>query len=114
CAGDRAAYGTRQRTSRKRRDLIQINTGIARDGKNAVESGANPLSIEIRRPEGHVSARNLSYLFRPQSIAMIGASERAGSVGATVYRNLLGGGFTGPVYAVNPGHATVAGHRAYR
>jgi acetyltransferase len=45
---------------------------------------------------------------------MIGASDRAGSVGATAYRNLLDGGFAGPVYAVNPGHATIAGRRAYR
>lgn len=61
-----------------------------------------------------MSVRNLSYLFRPQSIAMIGASDRPGSVGATVYRNLLNGGFAGPVYAVNPRHAKVAGHRAYK
>ena len=45
---------------------------------------------------------------------MIGASDQAGSVGATVFRNLLAGGFSGPVYAVNPRHATVAGVRTYR
>ena len=61
-----------------------------------------------------MSVRNLQYLFRPQSIAMVGASDRERSVGATVYRNLLSGGFAGPIHAVNPGHLTVAGHRAYR
>lgn len=56
-----------------------------------------------------MSVRNLEHLFRPSSIAVIGASNRAGSVGATVMRNLLSGGFTGPIQPVNPRHAIVAG-----
>ncbi|MEQ1775826.1 MAG: bifunctional acetate--CoA ligase family protein/GNAT family N-acetyltransferase [Burkholderiales bacterium] len=60
-----------------------------------------------------MSIRNLELLFRPKSIAVIGASDRAGSVGATVMRNVLAGGFTGPVYAVNPAHILVAGQRSY-
>ncbi len=60
-----------------------------------------------------MSVRNLQYLFRPRSIAVIGASDRAGSVGATVMRNVMAGGFGGPIHAVNPGHLMVAGQRAY-
>ncbi len=60
-----------------------------------------------------MSVRNLEFLFRPKSIAVIGASDRAGSVGATVMRNVMAGGFSGTVYAVNPGHLIVAGQRAY-
>ena len=60
-----------------------------------------------------MSVRNLEFLFRPKSIAVIGASDRAGSVGATVMRNVMAGGFSGAIYAVNPGHLTVAGQRAY-
>jgi acetyltransferase len=56
-----------------------------------------------------MSVRNLGHLFRPASIAVIGASNRDGSIGATVMRNLLGGGFTGPIQPVNPRHAIVAG-----
>ena len=44
---------------------------------------------------------------------MIGASERLGSVGATVMRNVLEGGFDGPVWPVNPRRASVAGQRAF-
>jgi acetyltransferase len=40
-----------------------------------------------------VSSHHLEYLLAPQSLAVIGASDRAGSVGATVMRNVLGGGF---------------------
>ena len=60
-----------------------------------------------------MSLRNLEFLFRPKSIAVIGASDRAGSVGATLMRNVAAGGFDGPIYAVNPAHLMVAGQRAY-
>ncbi|MBI5278015.1 MAG: GNAT family N-acetyltransferase [Burkholderiales bacterium] len=48
-----------------------------------------------------MSVRNLESLFRPASIAVIGASGRAASVGAVVWRNLRNGGFAGPLWAVN-------------
>jgi acetyltransferase len=60
-----------------------------------------------------VTIRNLEFLFRPKSIAVIGASDRQGSVGATVIRNVLAGGFSGPVYPVNRRHAEVAGRVAF-
>ncbi len=61
-----------------------------------------------------MSSRNLEHLFGPRSVAVIGASDRPHSVGATVMRNLLRGGFGGPVWPVNLRHATVAGREAYR
>ena len=61
-----------------------------------------------------MSIRNLDHLFRPNSIAVIGASDRPHSVGATVILNLLEGRFAGPVMPVNPKCDAVAGMRAYR
>ena len=61
-----------------------------------------------------MTIRNLEHLFRPKSIAVIGASDRAGSVGATVMRNLLAGGFSGPIHPVNPKHRKVAERTAFR
>jgi acetyltransferase len=49
-----------------------------------------------------MSIRHLDSLFDPASVALIGASARPGSVGATVWRNLRDGGFAGPRWAVNP------------
>ena len=46
--------------------------------------------------------RALDPLFSPRSIAVVGASRRPGSVGGAVLHNLVAGGFTGPVYPVNP------------
>lgn len=56
-----------------------------------------------------MSIRNLDALFRPRRVAVIGASHREGSVGTVVLRNLLEGGFEGPVMPVHPEYAEVQG-----
>jgi acetyltransferase len=60
-----------------------------------------------------MSSRNLEYLLAPHSVALIGASDRPQSVGAKVVRNLLAGGFDGPIWPVNRRHDLVAGRPAY-
>ena len=60
-----------------------------------------------------MSIRHLDSLFDPHSVAVIGASDRPGSVGATVWRNLCEGGFAGPRWPVNRKRATVGGEAAY-
>jgi acetyltransferase len=60
-----------------------------------------------------MSIRNLDSLFDPHSVAVIGASDRPGSVGATVWRNLREGGFAGPRWAVNAKRSVVAGEPAF-
>ena len=60
-----------------------------------------------------MTIRNLDRLLEPASVAVIGASDRPGSVGATVWRNLRAGAFSGPVYPVNPGARHVRGVPAY-
>jgi acetate---CoA ligase (ADP-forming) len=54
-------------------------------------------------------AHRLNALFRPRSVAVIGATEREGTVGRTAIENLKRGGFSGPLYAVNPGRESVCG-----
>jgi len=49
-----------------------------------------------------MTIRNLDALFKPQSVAVIGASSRPGSLGAIVWQRVLAGGFSGPVWPVNP------------
>lgn len=60
-----------------------------------------------------MSIRNLNFLFEPESVAVIGASIRPRSVGATVMQNLLAGGFKGPIMPVNPKYRAVAGVLTY-
>ncbi len=56
----------------------------------------------------------LASIFTPQSVAVIGATDRAGSVGCTVLSNLMGSPFGGPVWPVNPKRPTVLGLPAYK
>ncbi len=51
----------------------------------------------------------LDSLLRPRSIAVLGATERIGTVGRTTIENLLKGGYEGRLYAVNPGRDAVIG-----
>jgi len=60
-----------------------------------------------------VSIRNLDKIFAPQRVAVIGASDSPASVGYTVLRNLIGSGFRGVVYPVNPKRESVQGVQAY-
>lgn len=53
----------------------------------------------------------LEALFRPRCVAVVGASERPGSVGRTLLWNLLQSPFGGTVYPVNPGRHSVLGVR---
>jgi acetyltransferase len=60
-----------------------------------------------------MSVRNLESLFKPTSVAVIGASNSPQSVGGVVLRNLLKGGFSGPIMPVNPKYQAVAGVLTY-
>ena len=60
-----------------------------------------------------LSIRHLDSLFDPHAVAVFGASDRPASVGATVWRNLRLGGFTGTLYAVNPRRSQVGGEVSY-
>jgi len=60
-----------------------------------------------------VSISNLDKIFAPQRVAVIGASDSPTSVGYTVLRNLIGSGFRGVVYPVNPKRESVQGVQAY-
>lgn len=51
----------------------------------------------------------LSSFFLPASVAVVGATDREGSVGGTVIRNLRSGSYRGRVYAVNPRRAEIGG-----
>jgi acetyltransferase len=61
-----------------------------------------------------MTIRNLDHALRPRSVAVIGASAEAGSVGNVLTRNILAGGFAGPVYLVNPHQTKITGKKCYK
>lgn len=60
-----------------------------------------------------MTVRNLQKMFRPRSVAVVGASVRPGQVGHIVVRNLIAGGFAGPIYPINGKYDRVEGLTAY-
>ena len=70
------------------------------------------LQAEWEREKRAVAASILP-LFFPRSIAVIGASSDPASIGGRLFRNILNGGFTGPLYPVNPKAKVIGSVRAY-
>ncbi len=56
-----------------------------------------------------MSTRNLDKLFSPASVAVVGATAREGTVGHAILKNLVTGGFSGPIYPVNPRYPELLG-----
>jgi acetyltransferase len=73
------------------------------------ESPIYDAQMGIRDDESHA----LDPIFKPNSIAVIGATEKAGSVGRTILWNLLRNPFGGTIYPVNPNRPNVLGVRTY-
>ena len=55
----------------------------------------------------------LASLLAPASVALIGATEREGSLGRLVWQNLAAGGLRGALSPVNPKHKQVFGQRCH-
>ncbi|HEX6141307.1 MAG TPA: bifunctional acetate--CoA ligase family protein/GNAT family N-acetyltransferase [Geminicoccaceae bacterium] len=60
-----------------------------------------------------MTVRNLETLFRPSSIALIGASKKPRSIGQVLAHNLFNAGFDGPILPVNPRERAIEGVYTY-
>ena len=63
--------------------------------------------------EQRAAAQSMMPLMAPQSVAVIGASRNASSIGGRLFNNLINGDFSGPVYPVNPTSPVVRSVAAY-
>lgn len=125
-----AAIGQEQGVSRFVADVLPQNrkmlhvfadagyevTHAFEDGVIEVEFGISPTeksqAVVLAR-EHRAEARSIRGVLYPASVAVVGASRRAGSIGHELLAGILEGGFTGPVYAVNPETEEVLGLRSY-
>jgi acyl-CoA synthetase (NDP forming)/GNAT superfamily N-acetyltransferase len=69
-------------------------------GEAGVTLGAYRDAVAERERSADVAS--LRHVLTPASVAVIGAGRRPESVGRAILRNIVTGGFSGPVYAVNP------------
>ncbi|MGH3446568.1 MAG: GNAT family N-acetyltransferase [Nocardioidaceae bacterium] len=67
----------------------------------------------MRSREHRAEARSMERFFVAHSVAVIGASRHEDTIGRTLVRNLVVGGYSGRVYVVNPNAGAVAGMPAY-
>jgi hypothetical protein len=73
------------------------------------------LDIRFKRVKNKWSSNtqyNLNRIFKPRHVAVVGASEKAGTIGNALMRNLVDGGFSGTVLPVNPKYKPCTGRRA--
>ena len=88
------------------------STAIAGSSKLNMHTQAQPTIRSSEELLRH-PALPLERIFAPEAVALIGAREKAGSVGRTILENLRAGGFRGSIYPVNPKRHRVLGVRAY-
>ncbi|MBN2823467.1 MAG: acetate--CoA ligase family protein [Coriobacteriia bacterium] len=113
-------------------DAIRVLAQIAEDHPAIMEIDVNPLMVEgstpvaadalvILDPERNASAHgphvvstpDLTPLFAPRAVAVIGASDDIAKWGGSLLRNVIEGDFAGPIYPVNGRGGTVQGLPAF-
>jgi len=71
--------------------------------------------MDLTFPASHMPKTDaLDRLFRPRSVAIVGASPTRGNARNSLVRALLKHGYGGKVYPVSPSHAEIEGHKAYK
>jgi acyl-CoA synthetase (NDP forming) len=114
-------------------DAIHAIARIAADHPAVTEIDVNPLIVEGATPvaadalvildpaaergesaSGPISTPDLTPLFAPRAVTVVGASEDPLKWGGSLLRNLIDGGFAGPIYSVNGRGGTVCGLPALR
>jgi acyl-CoA synthetase (NDP forming)/GNAT superfamily N-acetyltransferase len=105
------------------RKMIQVFTDAGysvhptyEDGVLHVEFDIDPTeqSLAVLEAREHrAEARSIARLLTPRSVAVVGASRRRDKIGQALVSNLVAGGYTGPVYAVNPEAPAIAGVPAF-
>ncbi len=73
-----------------------------------------PAGSSRRESKEKTGKEGLNSLFRPRAVAVIGASRTPGTIGREVLRNLIGGGFEGKVFPVNPKVDVLNSIKCYR
>lgn len=101
------------------RKMLMVFSDAGYDVKRHFDDGVVSLEFNIdptdksravmESREHRAEARSVQDLLAPSSVAVIGASRKWGTVGYQLLEHIIEGGFTGPVYAINPVALELAG-----
>ena len=69
------------------------------------DPGWEPYLEAVDERESHADVASLRHVFQPDSVAVVGAGRRPGTMGRAILHNIVTGGYQGRIYAINP-HAT--------
>ncbi|TMS00346.1 GNAT family N-acetyltransferase [Nonomuraea basaltis] len=119
---DAAAHGVRELVADvlgENRAMLRVLRDLGLEVSQHFDGGTLHLDIaavptsrlrEAIAARDHEAGRaSLARVLAPRSVAVIGASRNERAIGHKVLRNLLDGGFAGPIYPVNPNATVVAG-----
>ncbi len=105
------------------RQMMRVFRNSGFELSRTLEDGVYTVDFPVEESEGSLAAwgererravtASLGPIFVPHSVAVIGASNDPDSIGGRLFRNLLGEGFTGPLYPVNPNARVINSVRAY-
>jgi acyl-CoA synthetase (NDP forming)/RimJ/RimL family protein N-acetyltransferase len=105
------------------RKMLMVFSDAGYDVKRHFDDGVVSLEFNIdptdksravmESREHRAEARSIHELLAPSSVAVIGASRKWGSVGYQLLEHIIEGGYTGPVYAINPEALELAGMLSY-
>jgi acetate---CoA ligase (ADP-forming) len=104
--------------------MLRVFADAGFEERRMLEAGITEVRLKLDTTEAlrsriderdHVAvAASLEPFFKPATVAVVGASSRAGSIGGELFRNVLRGEFRGVAYPVNRSGESVAGVHAYR
>lgn len=86
------------------------------EGYVDIDLSVIPNELSVTRAELRDRASTVASLqafFRPGSVALVGASRNPATIGGRILSGLIGGGFSGSIYPINPSAATISGLTAY-
>jgi acetate---CoA ligase (ADP-forming) len=86
------------------------------DGYVEIDLSVIPNELSVTRAELRDRASTIASLrafFRPTSVALVGASRDPTSIGGRILNALLGAGFSGPIYPINPHRVSISGLTVY-
>ena len=85
--------------------VIELTFPLPAADTERLDSYLDVVAVRASRAE----VASLRHLFRPASIAVVGAGRQRGTVGREILHNIVAGGFPGDVHAVNPSAEQIEG-----
>jgi acetyl coenzyme A synthetase (ADP forming)-like protein len=105
-------------------EMLAVFQGYGFHMKQLLENNVYHITFPLTRTKEVVRAkdtrasqatlRSLEHILKPHSVAVIGASNRAGTIGQLIFQSMVQSGFNGVVYPISPSNDAIMSVKAYR